>query len=77
MEVHLHDAYRRPGPDGSVRIADHLPLGEGELAVEWFLGQLEEAGFRGPVVFELTIEEALASLEVIRARSPHLLRRDR
>ena len=72
-EVHLHDAYRRPTPDGSVRVADHLSLGEGDLAVEWFLGQLEEADFSGPVIFELTIEEAHTSLEVIRARCPDLL----
>ena len=72
-EVHLHDGYRRPAPDGSVRVADHLPLGEGDLAVEWFLGQLEEAGFMGPAIFELTIEEAHASLEVIQARCPDLL----
>jgi len=69
-EVHLHDAYRRPGPDGSARVADHLSLGEGDLAVEWFLGQLEEAGVTGPVIFELTIREALASLELIRSRCP-------
>jgi sugar phosphate isomerase/epimerase len=67
-EVHLHDAYRRPEPDGSARVADHLPLGEGDLAVEWFLDQLEGSDFRGPVIFELTIKEALASLGVIRSR---------
>ena len=72
-EVHLHDAYRRTASDGSVRVADHLPLGEGDLAVEWFLGQLDEAGFMGPMIFELTIEEALASMEVIRARCPDVL----
>jgi sugar phosphate isomerase/epimerase len=72
VEVHLHDAYRRPGADGSVRVADHLPLGEGDLPVAWFLGQLEEAGFTGPVIFELTIREALASLELIRSCCPDL-----
>jgi len=72
-EVHLHDAYRRPAPDGSVRVADHLPLGEGDLRMEWFLGQLDRAGFTGPVIFELTIEEAHSSLKVIRARCPELI----
>jgi len=72
-EVHLHDAYRRPASDGSVRVADHLPLGEGDLRMEWFLGQLDRAGFTGPVIFELTIEEAHSSLKVIRARCPELI----
>ena len=73
-EVHLHDGFRRTARDDSLRVADHLPLGEGDLALEWFLGQLNGAGFRGPVIFELTIREALASLEVIRARCPDVLR---
>lgn len=71
-EVHLHDGFRRPGPDGSVQIADHLPLGEGDLDVEWLLGEIESAQFTGPVIFELTIKEALTSLEVIRSRCPGL-----
>jgi len=72
-EVHLHDAYCRPASDGSVRVADHLPLGEGDLRMERFLGQLDRAGFTGPVIFELTIEEAHSSLKVIRARCPELI----
>lgn len=72
-EVHLHDAYHRQAPDGSVRVADHLPLGYGDLAIEWFLGQLQEADFTGPVIFELTIEEAHASLELIRTCCPDTL----
>lgn len=72
-EVHLHDAYRRPAPDGSVRVVDHLPLGQGDLAVDSFLNQLDGAGFTGPVIFELTVEQAHASLEVIRACCPDLL----
>ena len=72
-EVHLHDAYRRSASNGSVRVADHLPLGEGDLRVGWFLGQLDRAGFTGPVVFELTIEEARSSLEVIRAHCSDLV----
>jgi len=72
-EVHLHDGYRRQRPDGSVKIADHLPLGAGDLPLERFLDRLEAAGFAGPVVFELTIEEARASLDVIRSCRPDLL----
>lgn len=65
-EVHLHDGYRRKMPDGAVLIADHLPLGAGDLPLETFLERLIKAGFSGPIIFELTIEEAQASLEVIR-----------
>ncbi|MBC7261496.1 MAG: sugar phosphate isomerase/epimerase, partial [Chloroflexi bacterium] len=65
-EVHLHDAYHRKSPDGTVRIADHLPLGAGDLPLGDFLDKLAGSGFSGPVIFELTIEEATASLEAIR-----------
>jgi len=75
-EVHLHDAYYRPQPDGTVRRDDHLPLGEGDLPLDFLLDTLKEAGFQGPVVFELTIEETRASLDHLRPflaeRWPHL-----
>jgi sugar phosphate isomerase/epimerase len=73
-EVHLHDAYRREQPDGMVQVNDHLPLGAGEVPVGEVLDRLAEAGFFGPVILELTIEEAKASLEVIRALRPAYLR---
>jgi sugar phosphate isomerase/epimerase len=73
-EVHLHDAYRREQPDGMVQANDHLPLGAGEVPVGEVLDRLAEAGFFGPVILELTIEEAKASLEVIRALRPAYLR---
>lgn len=69
-EVHLHDAYHRQSPDGTVRIADHLPLGAGDLPLGNFLDKLAGSGFSGPVIFELTIEEATASLEAIRKLRP-------
>jgi sugar phosphate isomerase/epimerase len=72
-EVHLHDAYRRVGPDGSLRVADHLALGNGDVPLGPFLDGLESAGFAGPIILELTIEEAQASLEVIRALRPELV----
>jgi sugar phosphate isomerase/epimerase len=65
-EIHLHDAYYRPQPDGTVRRNDHLPLGEGELPLGFLLDTLKEAGFEGPVIFELTIQEARASLDYLR-----------
>ena len=72
-EVHLHDGYRREGPNGAITIADHLPLGAGDLPIEPFLDRLAGAGFSGPVIFELTIEEVQASLELVRQRRPSLL----
>jgi len=67
-EVHLHDAWYRPQPNGPARWADHLPLGEGEIPLESFLKTIRDAGFNGPVVFELTIQEALQSLKVIQGK---------
>lgn len=75
-EVHLHDAYYRPQPDGTFRRDDHLPLGEGDLPLGFLLDTLKEAGFKGPVIFELTIQEAKASLDYLgpflAERWPHL-----
>jgi sugar phosphate isomerase/epimerase len=75
-EIHLHDAYYRPQPDGTFRRNDHLPLGEGELPLGFLLDTLKQAAFEGPVIFELTIQEARASLDHLRPflaeRWPHL-----
>jgi sugar phosphate isomerase/epimerase len=66
-EVHLHDAPQwRPGQPLGYG-TDHKPLGTGDLDVARLLARLEEAGFSGPIIFELTVEEALASLAVVRA----------
>ncbi len=66
MEVHLHDSPRM-GPDGEMRYdLDHRPLGQGDLDVPRLLSVLDAAGFGGPVVFELPLDQAVASLETIR-----------
>jgi sugar phosphate isomerase/epimerase len=62
-EIHLHDGYR--APDG--RAGDHLRLGEGQLDVAWFLECLERSGFVGPLIFEVSVPDALASLRAIDA----------
>ena len=41
-------------------------LGKGNLPLDFLLDTLKEAGFEGPVIFELTIQEARASLEYLR-----------
>lgn len=67
-EVHLHDGYYRQRPDGSVAWADHLPLGRGEVPVVELFQMLRVHGFQGPVIFELTLEEAKASLDFVAQR---------
>ncbi|MBM4465198.1 MAG: sugar phosphate isomerase/epimerase [Chloroflexi bacterium] len=75
-EVHLHDAYYRPQADGTVRRKDHLPLGEGDLPLGFLLDTLKEAAFQGPIIFELTLQEAKDSLDYLgpflAERWPHL-----
>jgi len=68
--VHAHDGLRRENQDGTIVVKDHLPLGSGDMRVSEFFGSLLKAGFKGPVVFELPIEDALRSLEVLRSVVP-------
>ena len=64
-EVHLHDG-SHPGPDQHIGYGkDHQPLGKGDLDAARLIDRLENANFGGPMVFELTVEEALHSLELI------------
>ncbi len=73
VEIHLHDAPQQ-GPEGEAGYGkDHQALGQGDLDVAHLLDRLTEAGFSGPLIFELTVEEALASLEVIRSLRPDIL----
>ena len=65
-EVHLHDGPWQ-GPEMKIGYGkDHSILGTGDLDITRFLGRLEQAGFNGPIIFELRLAEALASLDVIR-----------
>ncbi len=69
-EIHLHDGPWQ-GPEQTIGYGkDHQPLGTGDLDVARLLDRLAEAGFGGPVIFELTVDQALASLEVIRRARP-------
>jgi sugar phosphate isomerase/epimerase len=72
-EIHLHDSPAF-GSDGIIHYGqDHRPLGTGDLDLGRFLDRLVEAEFEGPIIFELTVEEALASLDVVRRRRPDVL----
>jgi sugar phosphate isomerase/epimerase len=72
-EVHLHDAPWQ-GPEGIIRDGeDHIALGLGELDTGRLLDRLDEAGYSGPIIFELTVTEALASRKEIRSIRPNYL----
>jgi len=62
-QIHFHDApsLARTGQIGYGK--DHQPLGNGDLDVTRFLNRLKQANYAGPLVFELTIAEALASMQ--------------
>jgi sugar phosphate isomerase/epimerase len=67
-EIHLHDCPAARG-QGAGEIGygkDHQALGKGDLDVRRLLDRLEQAGFQGPLIFELRVEEAVASMEYIR-----------
>lgn len=69
-QVHLHDGASQ-GPERQVRYGkDHQPLGAGDLDVARLLDRLAVARFTGPLIFELRLDQALASLDVIRAIRP-------
>ncbi len=70
VEVHLNDGIdtRTPG-----KYEDHLAIGKGELPVRDFLLELKKDGFKGPLIFELTTEEVIESLDEIRKVVPEVL----
>jgi sugar phosphate isomerase/epimerase len=72
-EVHLHDGTWQ-GPECNIGYGlDHRPLGTGDLQVGPFLDRLEALEFGGPIIFELQLDEALQSMEVIRQVRPNLV----
>jgi sugar phosphate isomerase/epimerase len=72
-EVHLHDCPQIQAGQEPAYGQDHQALGRGDLDVGRLLDRLGQARWNGPIILELTIEEALASLESIRAVRPDLL----
>jgi sugar phosphate isomerase/epimerase len=69
-EVHLHDGPWQ-GPERNIGYGkDHQALGKGDLDVGRFLERLEQAGWDGPIIFELSVEQAQASLDRIRSIRP-------
>ena len=72
-EIHLHDSPISASQQAIVYGRDHSVLGTGDLDLPRFLDRLTEAQFDGPIIFELEIEEALTSLDVIRTVRPDVL----
>jgi sugar phosphate isomerase/epimerase len=71
--IHLHDSPWQ-GVDMQLRHGeDHQTLGHGDLDVGGFLDRLNKAGYMGPIIFELRVDEALESLNAIRALRPMLI----
>lgn len=64
-EIHLHDcpAYGRTHQLGYGK--DHQPLGTGDLDLARLLDRLTRANFAGPIIFELTVEQAVESLKAV------------
>ncbi len=72
-EIHLHDGPWQ-GPENKIGYGkDHQALSMGDLDVGRFLDRLVEVNFTGPVIFELSLQQALESLDVIRTLSPSTL----
>lgn len=72
-EIHLHDGVWQ-GRDHNIGYGkDHQALGKGDLDIPRFLNRVHEVGFDGPIVFELTLDEAVESLAVIRDLLPDLV----
>lgn len=71
-EVHLHDC--RLTPEGVRGYGeDHKPLGQGDLDLARLLDRLHEVKYDGPIIFELTVEEALESRKTIESIRPQYL----
>lgn len=75
IEVHLQDGTYEEHEDAIVR-DDHVALGTGVMGdsvLNEFLTELLKDEFDGPVIFELSKEEAQASIEKIRETTPSAL----
>jgi sugar phosphate isomerase/epimerase len=72
IDIHLHDAYRIEKEGVKIQ-RDHLPLGEGNLPMNDLFDFLIGHEYSHPIVFELTLPQALSSLGVVREKYPKAL----
>jgi len=71
-EIHLNDGSCLE-KHGVKIVDDHLALGQGQMPVKSFLTELVKDDFNGPLIFELTTEEVLESLNLIERQVPQAL----
>ncbi len=74
VEIHLQDAAKED--DDTVVNEDHIALGRGimgEKLLREFLLELVKDKFDGPIIFELSMNEARESLDFIRKIAPEVL----
>ncbi len=72
-EVHLHDCPWQ-GPERNIGYGkDHQALGMGDLDVGRFLDRLNQTNWDGPIIFELSVEQANTSLDLIRSLRPGVI----
>lgn len=64
-EIHLQDFASGLG-------ADHAALGAGKGFPPKFMDVINEYGFDGPIVFELTFDQAMESLNFIKKNNPNI-----
>ncbi|MBS3793698.1 MAG: sugar phosphate isomerase/epimerase [Candidatus Thorarchaeota archaeon] len=72
VEIHLNDGSYREC-DGVAVHEDHLALGDGEMPVQEFVSEIYDDGFDGPLIFELTAQQAKRSLDLIEQLIPEAL----
>jgi sugar phosphate isomerase/epimerase len=65
-EIHLQDF------DDENFFSDHSALGTGKNFPPEFLNMIHQKNFDGPVVFELTKDETIKSIEYIRKKAPQI-----
>jgi sugar phosphate isomerase/epimerase len=72
-EIHLHDSPSHSIAKGIAYGKDHQSLGNGVLEIDAFFDHLDKAAYSGPIIFELSLEQALKSLDMIRHIRPDVL----
>ncbi len=74
-EIHMHDGPWQ-GPERNIGYGkDHQALGKGDLDVGRFLDRLAQANWDGPIIFELSVEQAQTSLDLIRSIRPEAIKK--
>lgn len=72
-EIHLHDGACQDPENQNGYGRDRLRLGAGDLDIPRFLDRLQAAHYNGPIIFELMVEEANPSRELLRSLRPEIV----